>query len=129
MAKKSFKKGVKNVINSDSKADNPQATQNTNSSTMPVQVDLGAAFTVQNAETARQQLNSLLQGQPEVTVKSPEVTEIDVSYIQLFVAFEKEADRKNIKVNWDIRLSEETANLLKGVGMCHIMTQYQADEA
>lgn len=133
MAKKNFKKGVKNVIepfdkqkSTNNAADNKKSSQKKQTNTNIVK--LSPSFLVQNVDEAKSKLSNLLQQDQPVTVTSEEVTEIDLSYIQLLIAFENAAYQKSIKVNWDLKISDEIIKLLRSIGMCHIMHRYEHSE-
>ncbi len=138
MAKKSFKKGVRNIIepaNKDQNNKSPQKSDNkstarktkprASSRKKPV-VNLGDSFVVQNAGTAKQKLNEALKSKDEVEITSAEINEIDISFIQLLMAFDKEAEKRKMKINWNIRFAEDTKSLLQHTGMCHILSNFEA---
>ncbi len=138
MAKKSFKKGVKNIIEPTEKETvNKTSQKRTNKKTAPKSkpapagkkqtvVKLGSSFMVQNAGNAKQKLNEALDAKGEVEITSEEIEEIDVSYIQLLMAFDKEAEKRKRNIKWNIRFTEDTKTLLQHTGMCHILSKFEA---
>ena len=123
MAKKSFKSGVKNIIDSiddqkPSAAPQKKVNIQKNSEKLATTstIALPGALTVQNAVAIKAELDDALKGK-KITISSEEITEIDVSAIQLLMAFEKIAIQKNIAIDWQIEPTEDVRNLVKLSGL------------
>lgn len=143
MAKKSFKKGVKSVIDSieNDKKDNTSHTENANvtnaktsatrQKTKPVaqksgkqEYNLGNRFVVQEVNAAMIKLQEALSQNAEVTILSDEVVDLDVSYMQMIVAFDKAANAKGLGVNWKLRFSDDILRVMHHSGMCDVLKPF-----
>jgi hypothetical protein len=143
MAKKSFKKGVKSVIDSidnDKKDNTPEKkitnepktkTSATRQKPKPVQqkekkqeFSLGNRFIVQEANTAMIKLKEALSNNNEVTILSDEIIELDVSFMQMIVAFDKAANAKELKVNWKLIFSDDIIKVMQHSGMCDVLKPF-----
>ncbi len=128
MAKKSFKKGVKNVINSIETGNEPApeakkkpaaktqkkaATQKTN----PAKIKLGPAYTVQNSNELKSTLETALKSKEKIEISSVEITEIDIAFIQLLIAFDEAAKMQKRDIEYDIRFSSDVNHMLTTIGM------------
>ena len=135
MAKKSFKKGVKNVINSietgnerapeakkkpTAKTQKKAATQKTN----PAKIKLGPAYTVQNSNELKSTLETALKSKEKIEISSVEITEIDIAFIQLLIAFDEAAKMQKRDIEYDIRFSSDVNNMLQTIGMKDAMTVF-----
>ncbi|MDA3866936.1 MAG: STAS domain-containing protein [Salinivirgaceae bacterium] len=134
MAKKSFKSGVKNIIDSidDAKTSTSSRNKTTKqkSSGKPattVSINLSDALTVQNAVALKAELNDALKSK-KVTISSDEITEIDLSAIQLLITFEKSAAQKNIPINWQLQPSEDVRRLVRLSGLNDFLDFYKPVE-
>lgn len=144
MAKKSFKKGVKNVIDSidnDKKKvtakksatrnlkANPTATPQ--KSTAPAskrdEFNLGGRFVVQEVNAAFTSLKKALATSGEIIITSDEVTEMDVSYMQMIIAFDKAAREKKLNVTWKLKFSDDIMKSLNHSGVCEVLTPFIDD--
>lgn len=127
MAKKNFKKGVKNVIDSIEKVEathqkhsdenHEEVSSNAASASKSFIVELGGTFTVSNVKQAKTMLTEVASGHAELTIKSAPVTDVDVSFIQLLTAFDKMAVERGILVHWAIVLTSEISQLLRNTNM------------
>ncbi|MFO7864754.1 MAG: STAS domain-containing protein [Salinivirgaceae bacterium] len=123
MAKKSFKSGVKNIIDSIDEQKSPTSSRKpsdkkkgSQKSATNVTITLTNALTVQNAGPLKAELTEALK-RKKVTISSEEITEIDVSSIQLLIAFEKSAVQKDVAIDWQLTPSEDVRNLVKLSGL------------
>jgi len=135
MAKKSFKKGVKNVIDSidagteqaSSPKKQPAAKTQKKAAlqkTKPARIKLGPAYTVQNSNELKSTLETALKSKEKIEITSVEITEIDVAFIQLLMAFDEEAKKQKRAVDYDIRLSSDVIQMLGTIGMKDAMTVF-----
>jgi len=138
MAKKNFKKGVKNLIESIENTDTPHqeklndvkgvAEPKEVSRPQPFIVELGSIFTVSNVKHAQGMMNEVALNYDALTIKSAPVTDIDVSFIQLLVAFDKMAHERQINISWNIVLTSEITQLLRHTNMYCTIEPYLAKE-
>lgn len=141
MARKSFKKGVKSIIDSIDN-DNKKASTKKQPASKPkaklatpkkkanesilndYEFNLGSRFVVQEVDSAMNTFKEVLSKSGRVLITSDEVTEMDVSYIQMIVAFEKAAKGKNLKVNWQLKFSDDIMKTMINTGLTDILKPF-----
>ena len=135
MAKKSFKKGVKNVIDSiDAGKEQPPSSKKqpaaktqkkaASQKSNPASIKLGPAYTVQNSNELKSTLETALNSKEKIEITSVEITEIDVAFIQLLMAFDEEVKKQKKAVDYDIRFSSDVTHMLSTIGMKDAMTAF-----
>ena len=135
MARKSFKKGVKNVIDSidndrkQPKASAPKAAQPKRkpAGSKPVkkapakkehnEYNLGSRFVVQESASAMEKFNEALNQTTEIDIVSDEVTELDLSFVQMILAFHELAEKKKLKLLWKLRFSDDIIKSIQSAGL------------
>ena len=135
MARKSFKKGVKNVIDSidndkkEPKAPKPTASSSKSKTTATksakkavgknahIVFNLGNRFIVPEVHSAMEKLNKALTQTGEFQIESDEVTELDLSYIQMIIAFHKLAESKKLRVSWKLRFTDDIIKSMQQAGL------------
>ncbi|PLX17626.1 MAG: hypothetical protein C0599_13390 [Salinivirgaceae bacterium] len=144
MARKSFKKGVKSVIDSIDK-DTPKAAPKKATKAKPkaapkvtatktvapkktatrnMVFNLGSRFVVGEVKTGMTVLNEALKQKEKISITSGMVAELDVSYAQMIIAFDKAAKAKNLDVTWHLKFSEEITKIMKNSGLCDILSPF-----
>jgi 2-polyprenyl-3-methyl-5-hydroxy-6-metoxy-1,4-benzoquinol methylase len=142
MARKSFKKGVKSIIDSidntapkqaPKKDAHPKATEplKTKAAISPkakkstvkkdISFNLGSKFTVQDVHAGITTLKEALNQTGRIIISSDVVTELDVSFMQILVAFEKAAKAKSLEINWQIKFSDDLMKIMQHSGMCEVL--------
>jgi hypothetical protein len=144
MAKKSFKKGVKNVIDSidnDKKPVSEKKPAITKPKAKPaatarkrnepeqktIEFNLGSRFVVQEVSSGMDLLKTALANRGDIVISSDVVTEMDVSYMQMILAFDKAAKEKKLNVTWQLKFSDDIMKSLNNSGICEILTPFIDD--
>mgnify|MGYP006273111019 CR=1 FL=1 len=134
MARKSFKKGVKNVINSietdkdaRKQADGKSTSKKTDTKPQQNRIRLDKSLTVQNADRVKRQLEQALKSKQKVEITSEEISEVDVSVLQILITFDQAATRKKLQVAYELRFSKDMQHLLELSGMSTFVSSFKKD--
>lgn len=83
-----------------------------------VGLEIGGLLVLDNAQMIQKELvgiSSLLSNQVKITISEPE--ELDISFIQLLVAFIKRMDELNVAYQFDWKIDVDQKSLLEHVGL------------
>ena len=134
MARKSFKKGVKKVINSietdkdaRKQADGKSTSKKTDTKPQQNRIRLDKSLTVQNADRVKRQLEQALKSKQKVEITSEEISEVDVSVLQILITFDQAATRKKLQVAYELRFSKDMQHLLELSGMSTFVSSFKKD--
>lgn len=123
MAKKSFKKGIDNLIKSTGekneettpakKTTKPKAK---NSQQESLTIDLGNSLTIDKVESIKQKIIQALDQYKEIKLTSKMVEDIDITFLQMFVAIEKTKDTKKANIIYNIKIPVDIKDLIEKSG-------------
>ena len=86
-----------------------------------VTVLLNGDLTLQNSEDIKQELSSIVGKYLKITIKSDNIENIDLSYIQLLFSIYFYQKKLSINVDIDMKLNDELESLVKHSGFGNIL--------
>lgn len=123
MAKKSFKKGVDNLIQSTGQkkeettpAKKTRKPKAKNSQQESLIIDLGNSLTIDKVENIKQKIVQALDQYKEIKLESKMVEDIDITFLQMFVSLEKTKETKKANIIYDIKIPVNIKDLIEKSG-------------
>jgi anti-anti-sigma regulatory factor len=86
-----------------------------------VTVLINGDLTLQNSEDIKQELSSIISKYIKITIKSDNIENIDISYIQLLFSIYFYQKKLSIDLDIDIKLNDELESLVKHSGFGRIL--------
>lgn len=80
-------------------------------------VTFSGDLSIQNIEKIKQELINIIVDYPNININLDDVSDIDVSFVQLLYAFRQEKQQQNKEIAIEVNLNEELRCLLSKAGI------------